>query len=454
MRYKYYPDSDTVELVVAASQVLGISVDDVLHAFGDYFIDYVQDNGYSNVLECLGKNLRDWLSNLNSLHDHLQASYPKGFVAPVFWSEDDPDSNPEEGAILVYYYSQRGSLLVPLVVGVLKKIAKVYFEIEINLDQVALQDEVKEGMEDNEGPDTTHKHTLWKVTAKNPEEAHKLRGKPKSKRNRDKNGDEGTVTTAVSTTSSAVRHRNLQTFREGGTQASALRVEELVQRCFFQESCELYHSLTQEQYIHLVEVWKTENLQLEGEEVENINGYIGLLCYEVWAMDEDDPSSWPKLKDLPVRLHQETFDSSQFGGKLPTTGAYPPGEDGILQSYPPLIRVTNSLQRDKSVDLSFPRKETDMTMTLEQQIAPQVAEAGLSKFDADTASSIENAEMEVQWVICDASGEPYHTFTQGDLSTTTLQQLFDLVAGAKLDPVNLLVEVTEAEMLDDDEEDI
>ena len=51
LRYKYYPDSVTVQLVVAASEVLGISVDDVLFAFGDYFIDYVQDNGYSNVLE-------------------------------------------------------------------------------------------------------------------------------------------------------------------------------------------------------------------------------------------------------------------------------------------------------------------------------------------------------------------------------------------------------------------
>jgi hypothetical protein len=63
-----------------------------LHALGDYFIDHVKDNGYSNVLECLGSNMKDWLSNLNSLHDHVQTSYPKGFVATVFWSEDDVDA--------------------------------------------------------------------------------------------------------------------------------------------------------------------------------------------------------------------------------------------------------------------------------------------------------------------------------------------------------------------------
>lgn len=55
LRYEYYPDKDTVDLVVAASEVLDLSVDQVLYAFGDYFIDYVQQNGYSNVLECLGK---------------------------------------------------------------------------------------------------------------------------------------------------------------------------------------------------------------------------------------------------------------------------------------------------------------------------------------------------------------------------------------------------------------
>ena len=452
MRYKYYPDSDTVELVVAASEVLGISVDDVLHAFGDYFIDYVQDNGYSNVLECLGSNLRDWLSNLNSLHDHLQASYPKGFVAPVFWSEDDPDSPPEEGAILVYYYSQRGSLLVPLVVGVLKKIARVYFEIDIELKQIALQDEAVEGAE---GEESTHKQTTWKVTAVDPNEAHKLRGKKKaSKRNR--GDDDGTVTTIVSTTSTLVKNKFKQTFQEGGAQASILRVQELVHRCFFKESCELYHAFTQEQYLHLVEVWKTANLQKEGDAIENINGYTGLLCYEVWALDDDDPSTWPTLTDLPPELNPDTLDRSQFGGKVPATGAYPPSEDGLLQSYPPIIHVTNSIDDGKSVQLSFSPTDNDFNLTLEQQIAAKAEAAGVSTFDPEIASRIANAELEVQWVVCDstAGDVPYHTFTQGDLSTTTLKQFFDLVAGAKLDPVKLRIQLTEAETVDDDEEDI
>lgn len=449
LRYKYYPDSDTVQLVVAASEVLGITVDDVLHAFGDYFIDYVKDNGYSNVLECLGSNLRDWLSNLNTLHDHLQASYPKGFVAPVFWSEDDPDSDPEEGAILVYYYSKRGSLLVPLVVGTLKKIAKVYFDIDINLDQITLQDDQVEGAEEGE----LHKQTTWRVTTVDPLEAQKLRGKKKRSR---RDNDDETITTSASTTSTVVRNKYKRTFQEGGAQASHLRVEELVQRCFFSENCELYHAFTMEQYVHLVEVWKNENLSKEGDKTVGINGFVGLLCYEIWSLQDDDPSSWPTLDDLPPRLHQETLNLAEFGGKVPKTGAYPPSADGTLQSFPPIIRAANSIDSQISTDLAFSPTTNDMSSTLEAAIAPQLAEAGVTKFDADTTNRISNLEMEVQWVIrTDANSDtPYHTFTQGDLSTTTLQQFFDLVAGAKLDPVNLLIQVTEAELLDDDEEDI
>ena len=181
-------------------------MDDVLFAFGDYFIDYVHDNGYSNVLECLGSNLRDWLSNLNSLHDHLQASYPKGFVAPVFWSEDDEES--KTGAIMVHYFSQRGSLLVPLVVGVIKKISRCYFDIEIDMDQLQLQDE-------NEA-----KNTSWRITTVDPTLSYKLRGKKsrnkkdvKKKNEQFDDHDQNSITTSGSTCSQS---RYLKVFKKGG----------------------------------------------------------------------------------------------------------------------------------------------------------------------------------------------------------------------------------------------
>ena len=462
LRYKYYPDSDTVTLVVAASEVLGISVDDVLEAFGDYFIDYVQDNGYSNVLECLGKNLRDWLSNLNTLHDHLQASYPQGFVAPVFWSEDDPNSSAEEGAILVYYYSQRGSLLVPLVVGCLKKLAMVYFDIEIHLERLTLQDEAIIGAgEEN----ATHKHTSWRVTAANPEEAFKLRGKQRRSRKSSGIGDDGTIATIGTGTTGLSSTKNYhRAFREGGTQAAFLRVEELVQRVFFKEDCALFHALTLEQYVYLVDYWKHNKLEnpdpaaLPEIDINGDTEGTDLYCFEIWALQEENPDSWPRLEHLPPKLNPASMDPSHFGGNIPATGAYPPNEHGVLQSFLPKIRVVNSINKEKSVDLSL--ESNAVLSTLEDAIAnhPLVVEKRITSFgddDPEVAARMKSGEMEVKWVIWnEVADEAYHTFTRGDLSSTTVQQLYNLVAGANLDPVTISLRLSENVAVDDDEEDI
>jgi Haem-NO-binding len=467
LRYKYYPDSDTVALVVAASEVLGISVDDVLHAFGDYFIDYVQDNGYSNVLECLGGNLRDWLSNLNSLHDHLQASYPKGFVAPVFWSEDDPSSSAEEGAILVYYYSQRGCLLVPLVVGLLRKLARSYFGIEICLDRLTLQDEVIEDLAQS-GEHKTHPHTSWRVTAVDPEEAYKLRGKKKSSRRRSdngKDGDDATAATAVSSTSTFIKSKYERTFREGGAQASFLRVEEFVQRAFFKQGCELYHALTLQQYIYLVDYWKTTLLPpstgIDNNTSSPEQDAEGMWCYEIWSIEEDDLCTWPSLKDLPPRLNPANVGENQvyFGGKVPATGAFPPHDENVLQSFAPIVRVVNSLAVEhKSIDLAFSvANDGDdvMSWSLERAVANAAEEGKVLEFEADVVKRIDARELELMWVVWnEATDEAFHTFRQGDLSVTSLQQLFDLVTGANLDPVKLCVQVGKSVSVDDDEEDI
>eukprot|EP00339_Tiarina_fusa_P001254 CAMPEP_0117028340 /NCGR_PEP_ID=MMETSP0472-20121206/20616_1 /TAXON_ID=693140 ORGANISM="Tiarina fusus, Strain LIS" /NCGR_SAMPLE_ID=MMETSP0472 /ASSEMBLY_ACC=CAM_ASM_000603 /LENGTH=524 /DNA_ID=CAMNT_0004735803 /DNA_START=124 /DNA_END=1698 /DNA_ORIENTATION=+ len=486
LRYKYYPDGDTVELVVAASEVLD---DDVLYAFGDYFIDYVKDNGYSNVLECLGSNMRDWLSNLNSLHDHLQASYPKGFVAPVFWSEDDVEAPSvvtglthqaeNSNAILVHYYSKRGSLLVPLVVGLLKKVAMVYFEIDINVEQLQLQDE-EQGIN----------NTSWRVTTTNPNESYKLRGKKKKLSHRHNNNlDDDTVTTTATST-----HYNkyLQTFREGGNQAANLRVEEFVMRSFYNEDCQLFHALTLEQYLFLIEYWKTNQIVVvvidddddnddnnsnnkSSNKSNKSNNNNKKWCYEIWSMQDDDPKSWAQLSDLPDRLHPETIDSSHFGGMVPETGRFPPDERGVLQSVPPKIRLVNKYlagaaasssekETSSSVDLCLNKYNnnkncdettTTTTTTLEEAIynAPE-AEALWKAFPKNIQERLDNEELELQCVVWnDETDSAYHTFSLGDLKTTSTLQLYELVPRS-FDPIKIVLECAEVEDVDDDEEDL
>jgi len=161
IRHQYYSDTSTVELVVAASEVLNVSVDDVLEAFGTHFMEFTRENGYDNMLSCQGSNLRLWLSNLNALHDHLQSSLPQGFIAPVFWCEDD-ESEDHAGSILLHYFSKKGSLFVPLVVGVVKEVARYHFDLIVELERLQMQDE------------NDAKFTTWRISTENPDLQWKL----------------------------------------------------------------------------------------------------------------------------------------------------------------------------------------------------------------------------------------------------------------------------------------
>ncbi len=430
LRYKYYPDSDTVQLVVAASEVLGITVDEVLFTFGEFFVSYVQDNGYANVLECLGSNLRDWLSNLNSLHDHLQASYPKGFVAPVFWSEDDVefDDSPtgaERNAILVNYFSHRGSLLVPLVVGLIKCIGRVYFDIEIEMDQLQLQDE-------SAGID----HTTWRVTTVDPNESHKLRGKKKKRKKKGLRGEKIDDETVVTTTSGKSTYE--KTFLEGGARTSILRVEELVKRSFYSQDCELFHALTLEQYIYVLDEWQTNYID-------------GKWCYEIWTIHDGDPTSWPTLADLPDKVNPNSMNPLHFGGQIPATGKFPPDPDGTLQSFPPKIRIINMTTRT-TLDLSI---EKSSDLTLEDAIfnAKGVETISLKSFP-ELQDCLDNSDYEIQCVVWnEETSSSYHTFSLDDLQTTSTFQLFELVPKT-FDPIILMLQCVETIAVDDDEEDI
>lgn len=112
LRRNYYPDKELVDLIVAASEVLGASVPDILETFGHFVLRHHYVNGYNDLLRVQGSTLRKWLSNLNAMHDHIQKSFPgENFEAPLFWCEDCSEV---EGSILLHYFSLRGVLLVPM----------------------------------------------------------------------------------------------------------------------------------------------------------------------------------------------------------------------------------------------------------------------------------------------------------------------------------------------------
>ena len=74
---EYYDDKELVDLALAASEILNIPINSALEAFGVYFATYLYTNGYDGLLRSNGRTLRQWLSNLNGMHEYLGKKFPK-----------------------------------------------------------------------------------------------------------------------------------------------------------------------------------------------------------------------------------------------------------------------------------------------------------------------------------------------------------------------------------------
>lgn len=109
-----YTDDITYNLVGAAEKVLNIPAADILELFGRMFFEFCQESGYDKILKILGATTRDFLQNLDALHDHLATIYP-GMRAPSFRCTESP----EDGALILHYYSERAGL-EPIVIGIVK----------------------------------------------------------------------------------------------------------------------------------------------------------------------------------------------------------------------------------------------------------------------------------------------------------------------------------------------
>lgn len=124
-----YPDELTYKLVGATSEVLGISADDALKAFGEFWVLYTGTAGYGDIMEMAGSSLKDFLFNLDNLHTRVGQGFPK--LRPPSFRFDVID----EGLLRMHYLSTRDGLC-PMVVGLLNGLAKRFkTELEIEHDR-------------------------------------------------------------------------------------------------------------------------------------------------------------------------------------------------------------------------------------------------------------------------------------------------------------------------------
>jgi hypothetical protein len=114
-----YDDEITYKMAGAASDVLGISLGEILRAFGEWWILKTGKEKYAGLMESGGKNLKEFLVNLPLFHNRIMLMYPK-LTPPEF-----KVSNIEENSIYVHYHSERKGLQ-EFVRGLMTGLAKMY----------------------------------------------------------------------------------------------------------------------------------------------------------------------------------------------------------------------------------------------------------------------------------------------------------------------------------------
>lgn len=109
IRYENYSDEQSFALFTAACNKLNIEKDILMEVFGGYFLEFMRDEGYLNMLKMLGTNLREWLSNVNTFHVHLRVSLAgRNLVEPSFpefWCTDDEEADGIHESMIFHYFS-------------------------------------------------------------------------------------------------------------------------------------------------------------------------------------------------------------------------------------------------------------------------------------------------------------------------------------------------------------
>ena len=114
-----YDDDVTYKLAGAVSAEMGMTVGDVLIAFGEWWILKTGKEKYGGMMEAGGASLREFLINLPVFHNRVVLIYPK-LTPPEFLV-----SNIEDQSIYVHYHSKRLGLQ-EFVRGLLSGLGKMY----------------------------------------------------------------------------------------------------------------------------------------------------------------------------------------------------------------------------------------------------------------------------------------------------------------------------------------
>ena len=132
-----YDDAVTYSLVAAASEVLDCPVEDLLEMFGQYWTEFIAQEGYGDFLALSGQSVEDFLNQLDDMHTRLALSFPE-LKPPSFRCES---SATEPGVLHLEYHSQREGL-APMVVGLLTGLGNLFDQqLDVELERARDEDQ-------------------------------------------------------------------------------------------------------------------------------------------------------------------------------------------------------------------------------------------------------------------------------------------------------------------------
>ena len=85
-----FPESQLIKMGKKALQVLGMKDEEFYEGMGIYFIELTRSLGYGEFMKALGRNIRDFLLNLDNFHDYLKFTFPR-MKAPSFFVEEETE---------------------------------------------------------------------------------------------------------------------------------------------------------------------------------------------------------------------------------------------------------------------------------------------------------------------------------------------------------------------------
>lgn len=131
-----YPDDVTYKLVGAASEELGQSTEEILNAFGEYWVLYTAKEGYGEMMSMAGNTIQEFLLNLDDMHARVGLLFPR-LKPPSFWCTDLSDHS-----LRLHYRAGVDSRtgLAPFVIGLVNGLA-TKFGTRVEMTQTASRNE-------------------------------------------------------------------------------------------------------------------------------------------------------------------------------------------------------------------------------------------------------------------------------------------------------------------------